>query len=546
MLVYSSMLHLMDRDPRPAVRVALRAWLDEKLACKLTDEQLRQGKHQITPTDLLEVEEVEFLEQDPPAHRRAEHDWATAFRYSHADKQVHGRRWITEIGLSVWSGTLSYATVRLQTEEQSALALAPIATTRPKVTELILNSCKLHRKTPGGNPREVREDDVGAFTSLVRDRDRRHPILLVRRGSDGFFSVSPARVAELCVGIAEVAVVSLDQSDWEFPATLGNLLPEPGSVHILWPVAEGKWAEGVAKTRILAEHVEEALRRGDDPSGIVLARVCHETNAKVSGWHIDTAAVRTLRLQFDLRLARERIEKSATPEQVELLAMYEKFEKDDKAKIAELERKVERANDIAVAERAARGEAEEEAKQARLKAETLEHAFQDSKRAPNGATPDRLRLREALHKILHSEPSLEDSLVVVDHLFADRVLLLDSAWKSARDASQFRGGSKAFDLLWKLCIGYHDAMSAGGGDKQAIQVFGNTSFAARESETVENNKRARSLRTFTYKGDSVEMMRHLKIGVKPSDATTFRCHFHWDPQDQVVVIGHCGCHLDHD
>jgi hypothetical protein len=38
----------------------------------------------------------------------------------------------------------------------------------------------------------------------------------------------------------------------------------------------------------------------------------------------------------------------------------------------------------------------------------------------------------------------------------------------------------------------------------------------------------------------------LKIGVKPSDATTFRAHFHWDAAKRLVVLGHCGKHLDHD
>jgi hypothetical protein len=80
---------------------------------------------------------------------------------------------------------------------------------------------------------------------------------------------------------------------------------------------------------------------------------------------------------------------------------------------------------------------------------------------------------------------------------------------------------------------------------EAKQIFG-TAFAATESETARNNDRARRLRTFEYEGKAVEMLSHLKIGVKPSIAQTWRAHFFWDAANQRIVIGHCGKHLDHE
>ncbi|MFO1077934.1 MAG: hypothetical protein U1E73_09450 [Planctomycetota bacterium] len=62
---------------------------------------------------------------------------------------------------------------------------------------------------------------------------------------------------------------------------------------------------------------------------------------------------------------------------------------------------------------------------------------------------------------------------------------------------------------------------------------------------MENNKRARDLRRFTYNGEPIEMMRHIKIGVKDSVAETFRAHFHWDTETKRIILGHCGRHLDH-
>lgn len=71
-------------------------------------------------------------------------------------------------------------------------------------------------------------------------------------------------------------------------------------------------------------------------------------------------------------------------------------------------------------------------------------------------------------------------------------------------------------------------------------------YAANEAKCARNNKRAKQLRTFQYRGEPVEMMEHLKIGVKQDSlAETWRAHFYWDATRKVIVIGHCGRHLDH-
>lgn len=74
-------------------------------------------------------------------------------------------------------------------------------------------------------------------------------------------------------------------------------------------------------------------------------------------------------------------------------------------------------------------------------------------------------------------------------------------------------------------------------------MFGASTFASRESSTIENNPAARRARTFLYKGQELPMWQHLKIGVKDSINHTLRLHFHWDPEAGQVVIGHCGKHL---
>jgi len=133
--------------------------------------------------------------------------------------------------------------------------------------------------------------------------------------------------------------------------------------------------------------------------------------------------------------------------------------------------------------------------------------------------------------------------LVSEDLCAGHLLVLDSAWSSADQAKGFEHGDQLFELLWVLATSYREQKLAGAPDRIAGQVFGSSSYAARESQSIETNQQARRARTFSYGGKTIEMWQHLKIGAKDSDNRTLRIHFCWDEELSQVVIGHCGRHL---
>ena len=138
--------------------------------------------------------------------------------------------------------------------------------------------------------------------------------------------------------------------------------------------------------------------------------------------------------------------------------------------------------------------------------------------------------------------------LVSEELCPGHLLVLDSAWDSADQARGFEHGDQLFELLWLLATAYREQKLAGAPDRLAGQVFGGSSYAPRESQTIESNTQARRARTFSYRGKAsevrtVEMWQHLKIGAKDSDTQTLRIHFCWDDELGQVVIGHCGKHL---
>ena len=134
-------------------------------------------------------------------------------------------------------------------------------------------------------------------------------------------------------------------------------------------------------------------------------------------------------------------------------------------------------------------------------------------------------------------------LELVDSLCPGSFVLLDSALKSADEVAGFEYGDRLFGLLWKLATTYRQARLDGQPDIAGIQVFGPSSFAARESDGIEKNGAARRARTFNYQGKEILMWQHLKIGVKDSPNRTLRIHFYWLAETGRVLIGHCGKHL---
>ena len=133
--------------------------------------------------------------------------------------------------------------------------------------------------------------------------------------------------------------------------------------------------------------------------------------------------------------------------------------------------------------------------------------------------------------------------LVSEELCPGHLLVLESAWSSADQAKGFEHGDQLFELLWLLATSYRAQKLTGAPDRIAGQIFGGSSYAPRESQTIESNTQARRARTFTYQGKTVEMWQHLKIGAKDSESRTLRIHFCWDEQLGQVVIGHCGKHL---
>ena len=150
-------------------------------------------------------------------------------------------------------------------------------------------------------------------------------------------------------------------------------------------------------------------------------------------------------------------------------------------------------------------------------------------------------IEKLLKKILVEKTVLMPSecLSFIEEFWSDRVLILSTAWESAKIIDKFfQNGSKLLNLLIRLATDYYDNFLK-GGDNLAKKVFSDSEYAAQESETV---NRSDLIKQRCFLG--IQMQKHLKIGVKNDISTTARVYFSVDVDKRLILIGYCGKHLD--
>lgn len=531
MIVYASRLHLTDPVASGAVTTAVGTWLASKLRNpKVKHLAAQPGRHDLGRGHFLEVQRCEAADAQ-----------AYAVRYGHPDREIDAREWLTEVGVREAPGG-SICTVLLHTRDQSTRVHVRPDTTRPLVVREILKHSTLRGSTPGGSPRPLTADDADAFGMMVRDRDRSHPVIQASPLPDGTYPIDPRRLAELVVGMAEVVSIPADEDTFALSDALGSHLSAyHGAINVLWPVVERSSGLFVPTTRLLATDLERAAEQGRLPERDILELLCHETNPRLARNHISPERVHGMLLRASLDSARKAASSAEDPE---LRELTQQIDGEQRAEIERLQKEVESRDRQLTAKTTELDEKDRELRQEMARTDALKAQLQ---RAGNSAACNSMSEsdRRAIVSALDEDASLEQTLTAIAVLFADRIVVLDTASASARKAREFKFVAKARQMLIRLCTDYYDAILSGKGDREGTAIFGKSGFAARESETVENNKRARDLRRFTYNGETIEMMRHIKIGVKDSVAETFRAHFHWDTETKRIILGHCGKHLDH-
>lgn len=475
-------------------------------------------------------------------HTDTQHWQAIALK--HGDRQVRGRQWATELGIHQALDAEPHpieCSVVLSTSDISTLVDTRTHVVRPAIVRRLLNHCSPVEPTPGRQIEMLTAENARHWLNFIEADERRVPLVIVSPTRRGTYALDLDELQAQVGGIATVVCIPPETDTFALAEDIGTRYAAwRGAVNLLYPAGQRGGKRYVPRHLLKLEDIE-LMSATDETNPIreILTLITHRVNLPNLRRHISADRVREQQRRHELRARRARSQETQA---------YAGLLEQDNIELEAAKRQLEHENlellDYIHQLEAQLGERDETVQTLQSQIDSLQVSLHYGKAQQQDVAlpPD---VREAFIKATDGNATVSQALRLVEHFFPDRLVVLETAHASARKSDTFLYNARAFDLLLKLATSYWEALIAGSGDAEARAIFGQTTFAARESESVEKNKRARRLRTFTYKESPVTMWSHLKIGVKDSAAETLRIHFHWDAVDQKLVIGHCGPHLDH-
>lgn len=458
-----------------------------------------------------------------------------SIKYSHKDSKVNGRLWITEVGLRRQAIDKELqVSVLLDYEDVSAGFDHPVPT-RPQIIPELIRKLRpsISDKTIGHDIKILDNADTATwFWWDIERPDRNHPIIVVSPTSEGFYLIDPGKLMSQLIGIAQIVQIPPGSNTFKIEKEIGrNYIAYNGAVNIILPEYKGN----IRSQKILPDEINQWVLEPDDfHIKNIFSRITYHTNLSNSRLHISLETVKDE--NRSRKLSRYKNEAKLSGDSNAYIQLLE----EEEGKLRERLASLEKHNETIFIEK------EDEIAKLKFDIESLKSNLKQANIARYDATESEslIPLRESIYQVfVLNNPALIDALRVIQYLHPENVVILDTAWDSAEKAEDFRNGSKIFSLLQKLADNYYKALIEGKGDTEAKNIFGKDIFAAKESKSVGNNKTARQQRTFIYEGKEIVMEKHLRVGIKESDAETARIHFHWDAQKKKIVIGHCGPHL---
>lgn len=459
-----------------------------------------------------------------------------SFRLVHQDEIIKGRQWITEVGVrQAEYGGLVDCSVLLKTDEVSAKVTAPIKVTRPKLVAELVEKCRPINSTPGLFIKNLTTETADAFLQEIEKTSRKNAIILIS-SKDGTFFIDPEILRRQVLGLAQVVVIPSHVDTFKLEEIVGRRFTAfAGATKVIFPgrsTTSGVFCETAI---FMPDNFPEKSREAITIESEILAAITHRSNVTLSRKHVSIEAVRFEVLRSKLGQAAAQAKSTDSSEEIKYFAdLLDEADRELDAKGQEIETLNQQMEEM-----------ESEARKSQATIDALKH--QISGRQSNEFDEDELGevffdIRNTLSALKAGCAKLEDALRLVSVLYADRIVVLESAFSSAAESDKagFNHTSKAYELLTRLVTAYWQAMADGQGDQQAKNVFG-SSFTANEAGMSNEGKKRR---TFNYRGHDILMERHLKHGVKDSLAETLRVHFDWVAKDNKIVIGHCGKHLD--
>jgi hypothetical protein len=389
-------------------------------------------------------------------------------------------------------------------------------------------------------PEVLQPGDGKLWAGRLQDRMRTCPLVLVTKTRDTSETmVDSRRLARRLAGTAVVVEVGdpcLDSElEWTVPRHLRCF---NGGVRVYLPAVNFKSDPDGARHRMFvprridelgSDVVESMIARG------LATRISHEMRVAVTCVE-DVAA-----LERDARLTEIRKQSSSagTDTWVRLL------EEDN----SELTRKLKESEDEAECLTNALAEAEANEDDAREQVAAARHEERRLREEANRARTTIRALedaRVALRSLQKLPGTIWDALRIACSLYPTRLAWTERAEGSAKDAGENVSDVKVvWNCLMLVATELHDLhfLSESGSPNLCEAFRQSTGFelALTETKATKANKTLMALRSDSYKGKAIDITPHIKV---TEGGRYLRLHYFPCPENRLIVVGHCGVHLD--
>lgn len=153
---------------------------------------------------------------------------------------------------------------------------------------------------------------------------------------------------------------------------------------------------------------------------------------------------------------------------------------------------------------------------------------------------------DSLHSFLlklDKLPNLASILAIMKERFKDRIIIHENAVQSAEKYAEFTHLSEAWSLLYGMGSTLYDLkFRFGTFSEQTYNNCSNYELSMKEGRLTKKDSRLMNERKIEYKGVDYDLSPHVKYGNRVPKC--LRVHFCFLEQEQKILIGYVGPHLD--
>jgi hypothetical protein len=152
---------------------------------------------------------------------------------------------------------------------------------------------------------------------------------------------------------------------------------------------------------------------------------------------------------------------------------------------------------------------------------------------------------DALNRLEHLPTTVREVAETIQGLFPERILFTPQGLASTSDRTE-AVVELAWECLWAMATTLHSMFfvedTQGVDLERKFKEMSGFDLAMSEGKSTKKDKKFMNLRRDVYEGKTVEIVPHVKLGNK--EPRLLRVHFYLDHDRELIVVGHCGGHLD--